>query len=154
MNLHSDGFMPVFPIKPLVLVGVCAAGKTTVSGLLRNRGIIAKPVAQEHSRVPDLYKRTGDWVVLLAATWETVHRRRRLSWDTSFYRTEWDRLGTARQEACLIVHTDWLTAEQVAQRVARWFDGKVGLDALWRRHPEYGEADRALLRAALQSAVE
>lgn len=119
--LRDETSMPASPTRPLVLVGVCAAGKSTVSGLLAERGIEAKPVAQEHSRVQDLYRRTGTTVVVLCATWETVHRRRQLAWDPGFYWTEWQRLAAARREAQLVVHTDWLTAEEVADCIARWY---------------------------------
>lgn len=117
--------MPASPTSPLVLVGVCAAGKSTVSRLLAERGIWAKPVAQEHSQVPDLYRRTGPVVVLLVASWETVHHRRHLTWDPAFYRTEWERLASARRAASFIIHTDVLSADQVAERVARWFSQRV-----------------------------
>lgn len=120
MSLHDEASMPASRTNPLVLVGVCAAGKSTVSRILLGRGVIAKPVAQEHSAVQDLYRRTGSWVVLLTATWQTVHRRRRLAWDPSFYDTEWRRLGEARRHARLIVHTDWLDPDGVADIIETW----------------------------------
>ncbi len=114
--------MPAFPTDGIVLVGVCAAGKTTVSRLLKARGIPAAVVAQEHSAVPGLYRRHGPRrVVLLCANWETVHRRRHLSWNPDFYQTEWHRLAQARQEAGFIVHTDALSAVAVTDLVAHWW---------------------------------
>ena len=132
-NLRCETFTPASPINLLVLVGVCAAGKTSVSQLLNQAGIAAHPVAQEHSRVPHLYRRSGGWVVILAASWEAVHRRRQLGWNPAFYREEWDRIGQARREAALIVHTDWLDAAEVAARITAWFDRRVGFDQLWPR---------------------
>ena len=115
-------FKQAFPTDGIVLVGVCAAGKTTVSHLLRERGIPARVVAQEHSTVPELYRHGGDgWLVMLCADWQTVHRRRRLSWDPEFYHTEWIRLSQARQEAGLVIHTDMLSAQAVADVIAAWW---------------------------------
>jgi len=146
MNLRYDNWPRVSHISPLVLVGVCAAGKSTVSRLLRDRGIEARPVAQEHSRVPDLYKRSGEWAVLLVANWQSVHRRRQLSWDLDFYRVEWDRLSVARRDAKLIVHTDWLLPEQVADYIMDWFDRYTGLDRLWDQHPDWPHDQKVAIR--------
>ncbi len=124
-----DGCMPVFPIEkpPLVLVGVCASGKTTISRLLNAQGIRARSIAQEHSSVQNLFRHgEASLVVLLCADWESVHRRRRLSFDREFYRTEWRRLSQARQEANLVVHTDMFTAVEVAQIVAKWWKSWTG----------------------------
>ncbi len=117
-----EGSTPAFPTESIVLVGVCASGKTTVSQLLKAQGIPVSVVAQEHSSVPGLYRRHGiRCVVVLCADWETVHRRRRLAWDPDFYRTEWYRLRQARKDAALIVHTDALSATEVADVVATWW---------------------------------
>lgn len=132
MSLRSGDYTPVSPISPLVVVGVCASGKSTLSRRLGERGIEARPVAQEHSRVKELYRRQGTLVVLLAATWQTVHRRRQLSWDLAFYDVEWQRLSLARQEARIIVHTDSLSPDQVADIVTEWFDQWFRLDRWWR----------------------
>lgn len=67
-------------------------------------------------------------LVLLTANWETVHRRRRLDWDPGFFFTEWKRLEEARQQADLIVQTDWLSPHQVAAVVTRWWDGRMQID--------------------------
>ncbi len=125
MSLLAEASWPASPISPLVLVGVCAAGKTTVSAILTRRGILAKSVAQEHSRVPDLYRRSGRSVILLCASWQTVHRRRELAWDRDFYRVEWDRLRHARDHASLIIQTDWLDADAVADVIEDWFNRQM-----------------------------
>lgn len=147
MTLHSDDFTPAFPISPLVLVGVCAAGKSTLAHNLDLRGIAAKPVAQEHSLVAELYRRTGSWVVVLAANWDTVHHRRVLAWNPDFYRDEWDRIAGARRHASLIVHTDCLNPIEVADSVTQWFDRRFGFQALWRTQRDLSEGDRAAIRS-------
>lgn len=133
-----------------MLVGVCASGKTTIRRRLRERGITAKAIAQEHSRVADLYKRNGQFVVVLVASWQTVHRRRDLSWDRQFYLTEWRRLTAARNDAVLVIHTDLLTPDEVADRIAGWYDQRMNLIGQWQLHPEWSHAQRAEVRKLLQ----
>lgn len=147
MSLRLDGFMPASPISPLVVTGVCAAGKTTLARNLELFGIDARPVAQEHSRVRELYRRAGGPVILLVASWATVHRRRHLAWNPAFYREEWERLGQARDHAAIVLHTDFLTPDEVADRVVAWFDHKFGFGPVWVVHPEWGRSERASVRA-------
>ena len=131
MDRACDDCMPAFPINGIVVVGVCASGKTTLFRQLEPVGIPVRPVAQEHSLVRGLFRRRGARpLVLLTADWETVHRRRQLAWDPGFYRTEWRRLEEARHEADLVVQTDYLTPQQVAEAVVRWWDQRMGLDRL------------------------
>lgn len=135
---------PVFPTNGIILVGVCAAGKTTASELLDAYGIPAKPVAQEHSFIKSLYRRSGRHpLVVLEASWATVHRRRRINWDWAFYREEWRRVSEARNEAGLILQTDVLSREQVAATISQWWDRLFGLDRIWPSIPsEYHPAVR------------
>jgi hypothetical protein len=147
MSLRCDDFTPAFPISPLVIVGVCAAGKSTLAGRLRQRGIAARAVAQEHSQVLDLYRRSGRWVVLLTASWASVHRRRKLSWNPAFYREEWRRLTRARQDAVLVIGTDWLDADEVADETVAWFDRRVGFAAWFDRDGITDPALRAQIRS-------
>lgn len=112
------------------MVGVCASGKTTLSETLRPWGIPVHPVAQEHSQVARLYRRLGPRpLVLLVASWETVHRRRTFSFEPQFFTTEWERLADARREANLVVHTDGLSPDEVAKVVADWWDRERGIRA-------------------------
>lgn len=129
MNHLNERLQPVFPVNALILVGVCAAGKSTVSQLLWNDcGIPAKPVAQEHSRISRLYRHKGERpVVLLGASWKTVHRRRKISYGFEFYREEWKRILDARHEASLIVSTDTLSPAEVRDVICEWWDRKYGL---------------------------
>lgn len=133
-------------------MGVCASGKSTLKKHLDALGIASHAIAQEHSQVPQLFRRQGRWVVLLVANWQTVHRRRQLSWDREFYRTEWDRLRAARQDAHLIIHTDALTPHQVAREVCRWYDAWFGLEGLWRQQNVVDETRRTIIRRSLQGS--
>ena len=138
------------PINGLILVGVCAAGKTTTKEGLKPSGIPARSVAQEHSLVKHLYRQGGiGLVVVLVASWETVHHRRQLAWNPDFYRTEWTRLQEARQEAHLVLHTDELSRGEVVDAIIRWWDSRLGLDPVWFGHPEWDARRKATIRSRL-----
>ena len=126
----------VFPINGLILVGVCAAGKSTIAQLLRPYGIVAHSIAQEHSQSPSLFLHHGlRPVVVLSANFSTIRRRRRLQWTFRHYQDQWQRLILARSQAHLIIRTDPLTPWAVAREVVTWFDTWTGLNALWeQRH--------------------
>jgi shikimate kinase len=111
------------PADPLVaVVGVCAAGKSTLAHGLRARGWNARQVAQEHSYAPDMWRRitNPDVLVYLDAQLATIRRRRR---DPDFpawlLEAERHRLRHARQHCDIYLPTDDLTPEAVlAQALA------------------------------------
>jgi ABC-type cobalamin/Fe3+-siderophores transport system ATPase subunit len=108
----------------VVVVGPCAAGKTTLVRGLRPFGVPAAAVAQEHSQVHDLYRRrTPAAVVYLAASWPVVHARRPQSLGHPQYLSELERLTDARDAASLIVHTDGLSIREVRDLVLSWWTG-------------------------------
>lgn len=107
---------------PLVVVGPCASGKSTLVECLRREGIPARSVAQEHSAVPDLFaQRPGSGVIYLSAQWPTAHRRRPQSLGYPQYAEEMRRLQAARQAADLVVHTDGLLPAEVCRFVKTWW---------------------------------
>jgi predicted ATPase len=111
---------PVRPPGPVLVVGPCAAGKTTLVENLRRMGIPARSVAQEHSQAPHLFARAGPgFLVYLDVTYEAVTRRRPVPWGPERLEEERGRLSLARSQAQLVVHTDHLTPQEVAQRVAQ-----------------------------------
>jgi hypothetical protein len=121
-----------------------------VVNLLKAHGIVAHPVAQEHSAVPTLFLSQGPRrVVVLSAAFSTVRRRRRLNWTAAHYRQQWMRLRQAHLAANLIVRTDSLTAEEVAEVIVLWSDGMTGLRQLWSSLPGASAEDRAALRYAV-----
>ncbi|MCY0877793.1 MAG: hypothetical protein OWU84_02445 [Firmicutes bacterium] len=123
-----------------------------MSWRLKEAGIEAVGVAQEHSQVATLYRRSGTWVVWLGARWETVRKRRRVSWSEAHYREELQRLRVARSAARLVVHTDALSESQVTEVIVRWFDTFFGFRALWMAHPEWTTATRAAVRRSYHHA--
>ncbi|MCX7671192.1 MAG: hypothetical protein N2439_14125 [Anaerolineae bacterium] len=102
---------------PLIaVVGVCAAGKSTLVEGLRAHGWNARQVAQEHSYVPDMWRRITrpDILIYLDAELATVqHRRRDASFDAALLAEERRRLRHARQHCDIYLPTDALTPEEV-----------------------------------------
>ncbi len=107
--------------EPLVaVVGVCASGKSTLAQSLRAHGWRARQVLQEHSFVPDMWRRitNPDVLIYLDAQLETARRRRH---DPEFpawiLDEERHRLRHARQHCDIYVPTDELTPAEVLERV-------------------------------------
>ncbi|GBD18809.1 Shikimate kinase [bacterium HR27] len=102
----------------IVLVGPCGAGKSTIARELSCRGLDVVVVGQEHSIIRDLWRRPNpDLVVFLDASLETVRARRGPDWPEWLYRTEQERLATARAHADLVLETGKLTIEEVVERI-------------------------------------
>lgn len=108
--------------RALVVVGPCAAGKTTLVSALARAGVPARALAQEHSVVPTLFRRhPGLGLIYLTADWAVLRRRRPLSGGRAQYREEMRVLQAARAAANLVVHTDSLTPAEVAALVLSWW---------------------------------
>ena len=99
------------------VVGVCGVGKSSLVSRLRYAGYDAHEVAQEHSYVPDMWRRLHPPRVLifLDANLDTVWRRRPGTLlSQSLYQDMQARLAHARENAGLFISTDNLTEEEVA----------------------------------------
>ena len=103
----------------ITLVGPCASGKSMLAHALKSRGYDAHQCSQEHSYVPDMWRRIcrPDVLVYLDASLETIRTRRQIDWGTSYLHVLHDRLRDARQHCDLYVATDNLTPEEVLERV-------------------------------------
>ncbi|MFQ5613953.1 MAG: hypothetical protein ACE5H9_17665 [Anaerolineae bacterium] len=99
----------------IAVVGPCAAGKSTLVAALKARGLAARCVCQEHSYVPDMWRRVSrtDILIYLDASLNTIIRRRRINWGQSFLDTLNDRLRHARAHADLYLATDNLSPQEV-----------------------------------------
>lgn len=108
-------------MKPLTIgvVGPCAAGKTTLIQGLRALGYQARHIAQEHSYVPQMWKRltNPDILVYLDVSYPITIQRRKLDWTIQEYSEEIHRLLHARQHAHYYVNTDSLSPEDVLNQV-------------------------------------
>ena len=104
----------------IVVVGPCAAGKTTLVGRLRQKQYNIRSCAQEHSHVPRLWKRycRADVLVYLDADLDTISQRQnRTDWTLARLGEQHRRLADARLHCDFYLCTDVLTREQVAARV-------------------------------------
>lgn len=114
------------PVKGRVtVVGVCAAGKTELVERLRARGYDARHCIQEHSLVPDMWRRISrpEVLVYLDASLETIRRRRpEEDYEAAYIQEQRRRLAHARQHCHVYISTDALDVDEVLQRVLAALD--------------------------------
>ena len=114
---------------PLIgLVGPCKSGKTTLKRLLEKEGFNVRHIAQEHSYVPEMWKKIAkpDTLIFLEASYETTLARSSLGWHRPEYDEQIRRLQHARQHADLIIDTDPLTPEQIAEKSIEYLEQREG----------------------------
>lgn len=107
------------------VVGVSAAGKSTLVAALRALGYDAYTVSQEHSNVPDLWRQFGIPRVLIALETDLATQRQRrpdVTWDAAHLAIERQRLSAAHQAADLRINTTDLTAAQVLGLVVAYLE--------------------------------
>lgn len=106
--------------RPLIaVVGPCAAGKSSLVRRLKAMGYNARSVAQDHSYVPDMWRRitNPDLLIYLDAELSTIARRRRIGWGERYLNDERHRLRHARQHCDLYLPTDDLAEKEVLEQV-------------------------------------
>lgn len=90
----------------IVVVGPCAAGKTTLVDALKAHGYNAYAVAQEHSIIRDLWRRRDpDIVIALDLDLDVVRQRRSPTWSAKLYADQHERLREAFATAHLTIDT-------------------------------------------------
>jgi ABC-type glutathione transport system ATPase component len=101
------------------VVGPCGAGKTTLSRGLKNHGYNARPIAQEHSFVPDMWRRLTNpgILIFLQASRSVGGNRRALSWTDEEWQEQQRRLLHAREHADFYLDTDSLDIPGVLSAV-------------------------------------
>ncbi|RJQ45106.1 MAG: hypothetical protein C4534_05495 [Gaiellales bacterium] len=108
----------------LAIVGVCGSGKSLLAEKLSGAGYDARPVAQEHSLVPALFRHgEPDAVIFLEATDETVARRKRSGWEPHLLKEQRGRLRLARREADIVLVTDEIDPDELAAQALRRLAG-------------------------------
>lgn len=115
----------------VAVVGPCAAGKSTLTRALRSHGYPTREVAQEHSVVPDLWRRRGPPgpLVFLDVSPEVACARRGLRAPPAWWASASLRLARAREQADLYVFTDRLSPAEVVERVLAYLARYPGADA-------------------------
>jgi len=106
------------------ILGPCSAGKSTLIKSLEARGYSVRHIAQEHSFVPDMWRKIVDPDVLiyLDVSYEVSMKRRSLDMDKQEFLEQVSRLSHAKKHADLYLHTDDLTPEEVLMRVLGFLD--------------------------------
>ena len=101
------------------VVGACGAGKSSLVAGLKAHGYLVRHIAQEHSYVPDMWKRltNPDILIYLDVTYENTIQRRKLDWTNEEYTEQLRRLVHARQHADLFLDTNSLTLAEVLDAV-------------------------------------
>lgn len=102
----------------VIVVGVCASGKTTLVNTLKALGVDAHNVAQEHSGIKSLWrKKCPELVVMLDASLAVIRQRRPVPWGEERLIVQRERLTDARQHADLFIQTDRLNKQEVVDLV-------------------------------------
>lgn len=104
----------------IAVVGPCSAGKTELVRALRAEGYDTRHVAQEHSRVTDLWRRLypPDVLIYLDVSYQAALRRRpHTAGEPQRLQGQKQRLQHARQHCDFYLDTSNLTIPQVRQRV-------------------------------------
>ena len=123
MQMNNINEKPPSLIQPLIgVVGVCAAGKSTLISGLNELGMRTRHIAQEHSYVKDMWKRitNPDILIFLDASYEITIKRRQLNWTRAEWEEQQRRLIHARENADLYLNTDNLDASEVIDQVVRY----------------------------------
>ena len=112
------------------VVGPCASGKSTLAAELRRLGFDAASAAQDHSFVPDMWRRLNppDLLIYLDVSLEVAHRRGRAGhgWDQGYLDEENERLRHARAHCDLYLDTDALSEAEVLERVVAFVHAAEG----------------------------
>jgi deoxyadenosine/deoxycytidine kinase len=97
------------------VVGPCSAGKTTLIASLADQGLRARHIAQEHSYIPDMWRRLVKPGVLiyLDVSYDVSMKRRLLDMSATDFAKQCERLVHARQHADLFIQTDSLSPQDV-----------------------------------------
>lgn len=128
----------------IAVVGPCASGKSLLAELLREEGLAAYTVCQEHSGVSYLFRlRDPDAVVFLDVSYEHLRTRRRIAWGPESLARQKTRLERARRECDVYVLTDGLSPAQVFEQVvqALGLPSEVRADAVTRHWEDRGTPD-------------
>lgn len=107
----------------IVVVGPCAAGKSTLVSALRALGYDARVSAQEHSEISTLWQHAQpDLLVALEVDIAAVRDRRGGPWPEWLHDVQVRRLAAASKAADLAIDTTALSAQTVIDRVIAFLE--------------------------------
>lgn len=112
--------------KLIGVVGPCSSGKTTLLARLAELGLEARHIAQEHSYVPDMWKKivAPDILLFLDVSYRVSMQRRKLDMTEEEFNRLNERLLHAREHADLYINTDELSIEEVFHRVVEFLSNQ------------------------------
>jgi hypothetical protein len=114
---HLDGSTAI-PSPRIVVVGPCAAGKSTLVAALQERGYDAQVSAQEHSAIAALWQHTHpDIVIALEVDISAVRARRGAEWPEWLHDLQVQRLRAASAAADLTIDTTDIDPAGIVDRV-------------------------------------
>jgi uridine kinase len=116
------------------IVGPCGSGKTTLIKKLieRRKDLDPRHIAQEHSYVLNMWKLlvNPDLLIYLDVSFQIATERRMLNWSELEFQEQLHRLSNARKMANLVIQTDALTPDQIAEQTSNFIDQSMNLKAL------------------------
>ena len=106
------------------LVGICGSGKSTLAARLRKHGFTIRQIAQEHSQVPEMWKRISnpDLLIYLDVSYPVTMQRKNFTWKESEYLEQERRLTHAREHADLVIDTNHLSPQEIEQIVLEYIN--------------------------------
>jgi GTPase SAR1 family protein len=107
--------------RKIVVVGPCAAGKSTLVTALRELGYDAHASGQEHSEIAMLWQHSHpDVLIALEVDISAVRERRGGSWPEWLHDRQVRRLAAASRAADLAIDTTVLSPQTVVDRVVAY----------------------------------
>ncbi len=105
----------------IVIVGPCASGKSTLARALRDLGYDAHVCSQEHSFIPNLWRRSEpDVLIAIEVDLPTLRRRRGPTWSAVLYAAQRHRLAPAFAAADLVLDSATLGKESMVAHARCW----------------------------------
>ncbi len=109
--------------RKIVVVGPCAAGKSTLVTALRELGYDAHVSGQEHSEIAMLWQHSQpDVLIALGVDMSAVRDRRGGSWPEWLHDLQVQRLAVASRAANLAIDTTRLSPQTVVARVVAYLE--------------------------------
>ena len=122
-DFHRDVSAASTAPRKIVVVGPCAAGKSTLVSALRAFGYNAHVSGQEHSEIPTLWQHSKpDVLIALDVEITAVRDRRGDSWPEWLHDLQVRRLAAASQAADLNIDTTMLSTQAVIARVVAYLE--------------------------------
>lgn len=106
------------------LVGVCGAGKTTLTNGLKPYYKNVRQIAQEHSYVQDMWHRLAnpDVLIYLHVSYPLTLLRKPFRWNEKEYQEQIQRLRHANEHADIHIDTDNRSPNKVLEIVLKFLE--------------------------------